>query len=102
MTSFGLPRELALPGGVVSRCAISPGITLPRRVREPATGESGGPESGHDMAAATQQFPHQSRTVVLDHHDDRPLVEAAVPGGDPPLRGPAGIGEGGIDVALKP
>ena len=35
------------------------------------------------MRAFPHQSPDQAGTVVFDHHDDRPLVEAVVPFRDP-------------------
>ena len=72
----------------------SPGISCVNRMRKPAAGKSAGPESGHDVATAAQQLPHQSRFVVLDHQDDRPLIETAVPGRNPALWRATGIGKG--------
>jgi hypothetical protein len=46
---------------------------------QPAAGESRPPQPSDDVWAVAHQAPHHTRPVVLDHRDDRPLVDAVVP-----------------------
>src|SRR5256885_5972156 len=46
--------------------------TLPH---EPSSGEPRPAQPAHDVRVVAHHAPHQSATIVLDHRDDRPLID---------------------------
>src|SRR4030095_16977828 len=52
-------------------------------IREPSAGETGLPQSAPDVWNTPHEFPRQTGSVVLNHHDDRPLVQSVVQRADP-------------------
>src|SRR6476620_61139 len=55
----------------------------PFSLLQPTSRESGPREALHDRAATAHEVPGHPRPEVLDHEDDRALVETVVAPGDP-------------------
>src|ERR1044071_5538220 len=56
---------------------------------QPTTSKSGAPQSLNNVRTATHQPPKKTRAIILDHHDDRPLVQAEVATRNPSLSLPS-------------
>src|SRR5688500_2046788 len=54
---------------------------------EPSPGKPSLPQSSPDVRATPHEVPQQTGSVVLDHHDDRTLVQSVVPRADPIAEG---------------
>src|ERR1700690_2850048 len=50
---------------------------------EPSAGETRFPQSAPDVRASPHEIPHQTGSVVLDHHDDRTLIQTVIQRADP-------------------
>src|SRR6202163_4745547 len=50
---------------------------------EPSAGETRFPQSAPDVWASPHEIPHQTGSVVLDHHDDRTLIQTVIQRADP-------------------
>lgn len=54
---------------------MNPSLTL-----QPSAGELRAAQSGDDVRAVAHQLPDELRAIILDHQDDRALIESAVTG----------------------
>src|SRR6185295_16380392 len=54
---------------------------------EPPAGESRLPQSAPDVRASPHEIPHQTGPLVLDHHDDRTLIQTVIQWADPVAEG---------------
>ncbi len=63
---------------------------------KPATLKARTPQSPHEIGTLTHETPQQAGAVVLDHQDDRALVQAVVERRYPRVRQIAAQGEGGV------
>src|SRR5688500_11842551 len=50
---------------------------------QPATTKARAPQTCYDVGTAPHKAPEQSCTIVLEHQNDRPLIEREVVFGDP-------------------
>src|ERR1700675_4398598 len=50
---------------------------------EPSAGETRFPQSAPDVRASPHEIPHQTGSVVLDHHHDRTLIQTVIQRADP-------------------
>src|ERR1043165_1737874 len=53
-------------------------------VRQPSAGKVGATHPAHDVGVLAHQFPDEFRAPVLDHRQDRTLVDAEIIGVEPP------------------
>src|SRR6478736_2621536 len=77
-----LPRKKFRPRGKRSMRGGGGGFMFGRGggrfAVQPATGEAGAFQALADIRIFAHDFPHQVAAVVLDHRDDRPLVDAEI------------------------
>src|ERR1700680_1167541 len=50
---------------------------------EPSVGETRFPQSAPDVRASPHEIPHETGSLVLDHRDDRTLIQTVIQWADP-------------------
>src|SRR5437762_6912859 len=50
---------------------------------QPSSGKPGALEAAHDVVACPRHPPHQTGEIVVDHDDQRPLIDCVMPFRDP-------------------
>src|SRR6476659_735984 len=77
----------------ITTARAAPASVRPRALTiKPPAGESGFLQAGDDVLVLPHRLPHQIGPVILDHCDDRPLVDAQIIGVEP--------ADSGNDVAV--
>ena len=80
----GLRHELPLVGGVRAGNNLVLSVRTQRLLRaEPAASKSGSVEPDREIRTSSHQIPDEIGAEILDHQDDRSLVDAEVKWRDP-------------------
>src|SRR6266516_4756847 len=81
--------------------ALRRGRRASARRREPTASEAGAAKARNEIGAAAHEAPEEAGAIVLDHQDDRPVIQPEVTRRDP-AAGLSGIGrEGRIECRLE-
>src|SRR5919109_5441778 len=81
--------------------SLSPGIAV-RDETEPASAKPGTPQADHHVWTVAHQTPDQPGSVVLDHQQDRSLIDGVVHTRDPCGLLALGDSERGVQAPLVP